>query len=218
VVTTLATSKPSFYRRADQSETVRIAQPEYVDRAERHERGSKFACNGSVPLVPLSVVRMSRRPIVLLALVGLIGLVPSCKSKHENIVHVIAEQAPGLKKSARVQFRGVDIGLVKEVYFTPSGVRIDVLVQRPDVPIRTQDTVRIASAGVFGEQIIDIRPGNQSAPLITRGATLTKAQPESTVSLPVGAWRAIVKTLGIAADSVVADTTHMTAKPATAKP
>lgn len=156
---------------------------------------------------------MSRRPVASLALVGLIGFVPSCKAEHENIVHVIAEQAPGLKKSARVQFRGVDVGLVKEVYFTPSGVRIDVLVQHPDVPIRTQDTVRIASAGAFGEQVIDIRPGNQSAPLIARGATLTKAQPESTVSLPVGAWRAIVKTLGITPGSVAADSTGKTAKP-----
>ena len=156
---------------------------------------------------------MSRRPITSLALVGLVGLVPSCKADHENIVHVIAEQAPGLKKSARVQFRGVDIGLVKEVYFTPSGVRIDVLVQRGDVPIRAQDTVRIASAGAFGEQVIDIRPGNQSAPLIVRGATLTRAQPESTVSLPLSAWRAIVKTLGIKADSAATDTTSKTTKP-----
>ena len=156
---------------------------------------------------------MSRRPIASLALVGLIGFVPSCTAEHENIIHVIAEQAPGLKKSARVQFRGVDIGLVKEVYFTPGGVRIDVLVQRSDVPIRTQDTVRIASAGAFGEQVIDIRPGNPSAPLIARGATLTRAQPESTVSLPVGAWRAIVKSLGITRDSLAADTTVKTAKP-----
>ena len=164
-------------------------------------------------LVPLSVIRMSRRPIASLALVGLIGFIPSCTTEHENIVHVIAEQAPGLKKSARVQFRGVDIGLVKEVYFTPNGVRIDVLVQRSDVPIRTEDTVRIGSAGAFGEQVIDIRPGNQSAPLIARGATLTKAQPESTVSLPVSAWRAIVKTLGTTPDSLAADTTGKAAKP-----
>ena len=177
-----------------------------------HESWIEIRVN-RMSLIPLSVVRMSRRPITVVALAGLVGLVPSCKAEHENIVHVIAEQAPGLKKSARVQFRGVDVGLVKEVYFTPSGVRIDVLLQRPDVPIRAQDTVRIASAGVFGEQVIDIRPGNQSAPLITRGATLTKAQPESTVSLPVGAWRAIVKTLGIRSDSVVADTTPGRAKP-----
>lgn len=145
---------------------------------------------------------MLRCAIVLLTLST---LVQGCRTKHENIVHIIAEQAPGLKKSARVQFRGVDVGLVKEVYFTPSGVRIDVLIERNDVPIRTQDTVRIASVGAFGEQVVDIRPGKQSAPLVTRGATLAKVQLDSTVSLPVGVWRSIVRTLGITPDSAVKD-------------
>jgi len=140
---------------------------------------------------------MSRIPIFLL--VATLGA--GCARKHENIVHVIAEQAPGLKRSARVQFRGVDVGLVKQVYFTPGGVRIDLLLERNDVPIRTQDTVRIKSVGAFGEQVVDIQPGLQTAPLIARGATLTKVQPESTVALPIGVWRSIVKTLGLQADS-----------------
>ena len=131
--------------------------------------------------------------------------VAGCAKQHENIVHVIAEQAPGLKKSARVQFRGVDVGLVKQVYFTPGGVRIDLLIEHTDVPIRTRDTVRIATAGTFGEQVVDIRPGDQAAPLIARGATLPRAQAESTVALPVGVWRSIVKTLGLKADSTAAD-------------
>ncbi|MFL5608462.1 MAG: MlaD family protein, partial [Gemmatimonadaceae bacterium] len=98
-------------------------------------------------------------PFVLVA-----ALLLSCSSKHENVVHVIAEQAPGLKKSAPVQYRGVEVGLVKEVYFTPGGVRIDLLIQRSDVPIRTQDTVRITSVGAFGQQVVDITPGVQTAP------------------------------------------------------
>jgi ABC-type transporter Mla subunit MlaD len=141
---------------------------------------------------------MQRHSILFVAA----ALVCACASKHENVVHVIAEQAPGLKKSARVQFRGVDVGLVKQVYFTPSGVRIDLLLERQDVPIRTQDTVRIRSVGAFGEQVVDIQPGVQTAPLIARGATLPKAQPDSTVSLPIGVWRSIVQTLSFQADSL----------------
>jgi ABC-type transporter Mla subunit MlaD len=144
---------------------------------------------------------MSRFSIVVIAA----ALAAACASEHENIVHVIAEQAPGLKKSARVQYRGVDVGLVKEVYFTPGGVRIDVLIQRNDVPIRSQDTVRLTSVGAFGEQVVDIQPGVQTAPLIARGATLPEAQPESTVSIPVGVWRSIVKTVGFKTDSAAAD-------------
>jgi ABC-type transporter Mla subunit MlaD len=150
---------------------------------------------------------MPCRRIVLLATVlvpvalGLAG----CAREHENIVHVIAEQAPGLRKSARVQYRGIEVGLVKQVYFTPGGVRIDLLIERGDVPIRTQDTVHITSVGAFGEQVVDIRPGVQTAPLIARGATLPKVLPESTVSLPVGVWRSIVTTLGFKPDSAIVD-------------
>ena len=124
-------------------------------------------------------------------------VVAACAREHENVVHVIAEQAPGLKKSARVQYRGVDVGMVKQVYFTPGGVRIDLSIDRNDVPIRTQDTVRISSIGPFAEQVVDIQPGVQTAPLIPRGATLSQVVPESTVALPVGVWRSIVKTLGL---------------------
>ena len=143
----------------------------------------------------------------------LVATLAACERPHENVVHVIAEQAHGLKKSARVQYRGTDIGLVKQVYFTPGGVRIDLLVERNDVPIRTQDTVRITSVGAFGEQVVDIQPGVQTAPLIARGATLPKVQPDSTVSLPIGVWRSIVKTLGFAPDSAVTDSATAVKRP-----
>jgi ABC-type transporter Mla subunit MlaD len=147
---------------------------------------------------------------VLAALTATLAL--GCSRKHENIVHVIAEQAPGLKRSSRVQFRGVDIGLVKEVYFTPGGVRIDLLIDRNDVPIRTQDTVRIKSVGAFGEQVVDIQPGVQTAPLIAHGATLPKAQPDSTVTLPVEVWRSIVRALGAKPDSAAVDSASKSSK------
>jgi ABC-type transporter Mla subunit MlaD len=144
------------------------------------------------------VTVMSRCSIVVLA-----ALVLGCAKERENIVHVIAEQAPGLKRSARVQYRGVDVGFVKQVYFTPGGVRIDLLLERNDVPIRAQDTVRIVAVGAFGTQVVDIQPGVQTAPLITRGATLTKVQPESTVSMPIGVWRSIIRMIGFGQDTTV---------------
>jgi hypothetical protein len=61
--------------------------------------------------------------------------------------------------------------------------------------------------GAFGAQVVDIRPGAQSAPLIARGATLRKVQPESTVSVPVGVWRSVVRMLGFKAESTVVDST-----------
>jgi ABC-type transporter Mla subunit MlaD len=141
------------------------------------------------------------RPIFFLAA----ALVLACSSERPNVVHVIAEEAPGLKKGARVLYRGVDVGLVQQVYFTPGGVRIDLLIEREDAPIRAQDTVKIVSVGAFGAQVVDIHPGPQSAPLIRRGTTLPKVQPESTVSMPVSVWRSMVRMLGFQAESAVAD-------------
>src|SRR5690242_1396105 len=96
------------------------------------------------------------RLAVLLAF-ALVG--GGCSRKPEAVVHVIAVNAPGLKTGARVQYRGIDVGIVKQVYFTPSGVRIDLLIQRKDTPIRTQDSVRIVPVGAFGEQVVEIHPG-----------------------------------------------------------
>ena len=151
---------------------------------------------------------MPRLPLLLI----LTALGIACASEHENVVHVIAEQAHGLKKSARVQYRGADVGLVKQVYFTPGGVRIDLLIERNDVPIRARDTVRITQVGAFGEQVVDIQPGDQSAALIARGATLPSVKPDSTVSVPVGVWRTIVQKLGLAGDSAIADSTKARVK------
>lgn len=154
-----------------------------------------------VPFIPRrTLVASMMRHSTALAF-ALLALAAGCASEHENVIHVIAEQAPGLRKSARVLYRGVDVGLVKQVYFTPGGVRIDLLMERNDVPIRTRDTVRITSVGAFGEQVVDIQPGVQTAPLIRSGATLPKATPDSTVSLPIGVWRSIVRTIGIGADT-----------------
>jgi len=144
---------------------------------------------------------MSRSLIILVG----IALVVGCAQKRENVVHVIAEQAPGLKKGAPVRYRGVEVGEVRQVYFTPGGVRIDLLIERDDAPIRSQDTVRIMSVGAFGAQVVDIQPGAQTAPLIARGATLPRVQPESTVSLPVSVWRSIVRRMGFEAESSVVD-------------
>jgi ABC-type transporter Mla subunit MlaD len=143
------------------------------------------------------------RPALIFLLAAALAL--GCGQSPEYVVHVIAEQAPGLRRNARVQYRGVDVGRVQQVYFTPGGVRIDLLLERDDVPIRAQDTVRIVSVGAFGAQAVDIQPGPQDAPLLRRGATLPKVQPESTVSLPVSVWRTIMRMVGSKADSAAVD-------------
>lgn len=144
---------------------------------------------------------MARSAINLLAAVFVVG----CGSGREHVVHVIAERAPGLQKDAPVRYRGVNVGFVQQVYFTDGGVRIDLVVEHDSVPIRQQDTVRIVPIGAFGAQAIDITPGPQTAPLLARGATLPRVEPESTVALPVSMWRALVRMIGFGSDSAALD-------------
>jgi ABC-type transporter Mla subunit MlaD len=116
---------------------------------------------------------MSRIPSLLLAAAFLV----SCSRRHELLVHVMAKSAPGLKVGGRVQYQGADVGIVRAIYPTPSGVRIDVAIIRRDAPLRKQDAARIVTVGTFGEQVVQIDPGPTSAPLISPGGSLGAAKP-----------------------------------------
>ena len=172
--------------------------------------GSIFALKAGEHVHPQSPLAapppMARSLLVPFAAV--IALSAGCAPRHEHLVHVIAERAPGLKPNARVQYRGVDVGHVKAVYFTNGGVRIDLVIERDDVPIRARDTVRIASSSAFGAQVVDIQPGDSTAALLARGATLPRAQAESTVTVPVGVWRSIVQRLGLATTAPLDSAAH----------
>jgi ABC-type transporter Mla subunit MlaD len=116
---------------------------------------------------------MSRIPSALLAA----ALIVSCAREHELLVHVMAKSAPGLKVGGRVQYEGADVGIVRAIYPTPSGVRIDVAITRRDAPLRKQDAARIVTIGPFGEQAVQIHPGPASAPLIAPGGSLGAVKP-----------------------------------------
>jgi ABC-type transporter Mla subunit MlaD len=123
---------------------------------------------------------MSRLPPLLLAA----ALAVSCAREQDLLVHVMAKSAPGLKVGGRVQYEGADVGLVRAIYPTPNGVRIDIAITRKDAPLRKQDAARIITVGTFGEQVIQIDPGPANAPLITPGGLLVapKSAADSTGS------------------------------------
>lgn len=83
-----------------------------------------------------------------------------------------------MKVGGRVRYHGADAGLVRAIYDTPSGVRIDIEMTSPDMKVRKADVVRIAVGG-FGEQVVQIEPGPASAaPLPAAGSlTATPAAP-----------------------------------------
>lgn len=116
---------------------------------------------------------MPRIPVLLLAA----AVTLSCSREHELLVHVMAKSAPGLKVGGRVQYQGADVGLVRAIYPTPNGVRIDIAILQKDAPLRKQDAARIVTVGTFGEQVVQIDPGPASAPLIAPGGSLGAAKP-----------------------------------------
>lgn len=141
---------------------------------------------------------MSRRhALVLLALVAPAA---GCTRDAERVVHVIAEQAPGLRTNARVQYLGMDVGHVREVYFTTGGVRIDLALLQ-DVPIRQRDVVQISPTTPFGPQIVAILPGDSSAPLM-RSSMVPHWHAAAIIAQPAATWRSVTRRLGLArADS-----------------
>ena len=118
---------------------------------------------------------MSRMSSILLAVAFALG----CGREHELLIHVMAKSAYGLKVGGRVQYQGADVGVVRAIYPTPSGVRIDVAILQKGAPIRRNDPARIVTVGTFGEQVVEIDPGPASAPLIEPGASLPAGTADS---------------------------------------
>ena len=118
---------------------------------------------------------MSRMSSTLLAAAFALG----CGREHELLVHVMAKSAYGLKVGGRVQYQGADVGVVRAIYPTPSGVRIDVAILQKGTPIRAQDAARIVTVGNFGEQVVEIDPGPTSAPRVAPGTSLPAGTADS---------------------------------------
>lgn len=118
-------------------------------------------------------------------------LMPGCSRPREIIVHALVRKAPGLKPGARVEYRGIDIGVVRSVGFTDAGVKLDLAIERRDAPIRSRDQVWITSEGTFETQVVDIIPGDSTAPLVARGASLTAAPADSMLGMQEQVTRAI---------------------------
>jgi phospholipid/cholesterol/gamma-HCH transport system substrate-binding protein len=79
-------------------------------------------------------------------------------------VTVELPQAAGLYKSANVTYRGTEVGRVKDIHLTGSGVEA-VLSLRSDVPVPSNLQAQVHSVSAVGEQYIALIPRSDSAPL-----------------------------------------------------
>ena len=117
--------------------------------------------------------------VVTLLIVGLMWLSGSRIIDRGYQIEAEFEHVGGLRPGAPVQMSGGDIGRVGDVLLTPTGKVIVRLKLKPGVRLNTGSIPTISTAGVLGEKMIEILPGEKTSPL-TAGTTLQGIEPFST--------------------------------------
>jgi phospholipid/cholesterol/gamma-HCH transport system substrate-binding protein len=105
-------------------------------------------------------------------------------------VHAVFEQASGLRVGAPVWIAGHDAGQVTAIGFRPVGhdsaPGVVVTIRLPKAArtyVRRDSRVRLTSARLVGDPIVDITPGSTTAPLLQPGDTLYAPPPTTHASV-----------------------------------
>ncbi len=100
-------------------------------------------------------------------------------SRHRADLYVQLPTAERLKKGDPVLFRGVPVGEVRALEFTPDGrVVVEARLKRP-VPLTQDATAALQTVDVFGSQSLALEPGSPAAPPLADGDTLAGSAPRS---------------------------------------
>lgn len=75
-------------------------------------------------------------------------------------IHVVATipEAPGVRRGAPVQYRGVPVGSVEAITFADSVVVLVLRLDRTDVPLRNTDRIEVNDPPIFGPRGVVIVP------------------------------------------------------------
>ncbi|NMO93392.1 MCE family protein [Actinomycetospora sp. TBRC 11914] len=97
---------------------------------------------------------------------SLIGLGP-------YVVKVEMTDSGGIFPKASVSYRGVEIGKVGDMRFTPTGLEMDLEIEKdsPDVPASA--IAVIANRSAVGEQYVDLEPPRDGGPYLHDGSVIT---------------------------------------------
>jgi ABC-type transporter Mla subunit MlaD len=127
-----------------------------------------------------------------LPLLALLTLPVACKRSGNRTVYADVPAAGSLKEGAPVKFRGIDIGLVRKLTLLRSGVRLELLIQRPDAPLQINDRVAVRPTGTFADEVVEIVPGPASARPLRDRDSLQSVPPDSLATVRDALTRAIV--------------------------
>ena len=112
---------------------------------------------------------------------GALGVDPTAAT---YTVRVQLEQSGGLLAGQDVTLRGVPIGEVRSVDFTPTGV-VAVATIDAEVRVPADGTVDVTSLSTAGEQFLDFRPARDDGPFLADGAEIAVDR----TSAPVPLWQ-----------------------------
>lgn len=87
---------------------------------------------------------------------------------------VLMKNSAGVQAGDRVRFAGVSVGRIQRVGLRPEEewpVVMEVAL-KPDIPVRTDSTARIATSGFLGSSFLLIEPGSPTAPLLSAGGEI----------------------------------------------
>ncbi|MGJ9421999.1 MCE family protein [Aeromicrobium sp. CF3.5] len=81
----------------------------------------------------------------------------------------------GIFAGAQVTYRGIEVGTVGKLTFTPAGVevRLDIEDSAPDIPADL--LVVVANKSAIGEQYVDLQPRGRGEPFLADGSEVTLA-------------------------------------------
>lgn len=79
-------------------------------------------------------------------------------------VTVDLDRAAGLYPNANVTYRGAEVGVVRDVHLTDTGVQADLSLDS-DVPITSNVQAQVHSRTAIGEQYVELHPQGDAAPL-----------------------------------------------------
>jgi phospholipid/cholesterol/gamma-HCH transport system substrate-binding protein len=94
------------------------------------------------------------------------------KARQDLYVALVGESVAGLNQNAPVKYRGVDVGVVRDIRIDPANseqVRLVFAIDR-GTPVRVDTEATLKSQGLTGIVYVELSGGTKEAPLLKPGA------------------------------------------------
>jgi ABC-type transporter Mla subunit MlaD len=90
---------------------------------------------------------------------------------------LVLDRGHGIDRGTPVTYLGVQFGSVERVSLERGRVIVELRYRRESAELRSGDSIRVSSFGLFGGKQLDLIPGPQTARVIAPGDTLFAVQP-----------------------------------------